>query len=427
MNRDNYGGAGNTFNTASMIGFMQWFQALAGCPFDIVSLSGNGGRNVNTLVNEFDAETLAYNPDIVMIGSDAVGNSIGQNTNSVVNSAESCIASMKILIEKCYAADAVPVVLTLPPNNNNNSTQDANGFINPEWHKYNDQLLALARNDPRLILVLVHEFSIDLAEAGGRAITTTSAGVGAQSTQWTHDGTHPHPKLAIKMGQILQETLRSTRFVIRTLPLINSNSHPYRCVANPVNFGSSGTKTGGTLGVSGNNCILGGAGLTTGSKVARTDFSNNGEWQRIVCAAETVSATYIFSDAGLGLPANMVAGVTPVYAVVEIMLNAAPTNLRGFMWVLSFIGSATTFIGFNTVASGSSAGLADAGPYIPLATKLMLHTPTGMLPAGVTGFTLTLTATKAAAGNLTVDFYVGRAAIVVAPVVPYIDVAINLP
>ena len=114
------------------------------------------------------------------------------------------------------------------------------------------------------------------------------------------------------------------------------------------------------------------------------------------------------------------------------MLLARPTNLRGYKSVLSYAGAAQPHTGFNTVSSTTSAALADAGLWLPIGKWIYVHTPIAPMPASVTNFSLTLSATKGNdttvdGGNISAQFLVGRARIFKAGSTPPIGTPLVLP
>lgn len=401
-------------------GFFHWFQAFNYYPFDIVANGGIGGQTLAAVETNFAVDVLANSPDIVVLCGDAPGNSVN---NGVI--ASNVLITLDSLIARMEASNIVVVLCTIPPNGQLSAGNDASGAKGQQTQIYNDGVMARCRANPKLILFHWGEHQVDLTETTGRYVTTSSTG--AASTAWVHDQTHSHPKDAIKRGQLMG-TILTSLLGLRTLPLPSTNTHPYKAILNPVNFGTTGTLAGGATGAFvGANCTLTGSGVTSIADVARTDFADNGVWKRIVTTLGVGNVTYQFTGVG-SIPANMVAGTTPIFAVCEIMLNATPTSLRGFQITLSFAGSAITYTGFNTATGGTATNLADAGPYIPLATKILLFTPVGILPAAATNFAITVEASKSSlAANMAVDFQVGRASIIVAPVVPSNATALVVP
>lgn len=414
--------ARNNYSTTPNItpnGFVHWAQALSYYAFDVVSYGAVGGRVINTVADNFDTEILAYSPDMVIIGGDCAGNAINNGV-----SAADCYATLTGMLAKCAGKGIIATVTTLPPNDGLSAANDASGAKNTETHKYNDLVRALCRRDRRIILLPLDEIYCDLSNADGRMVAAFTAS--ATSATWTHDGTHPYPRAAIKAAQHWLSAL-SGRFGFRTLALPVSNNHPYKGLQNPVNYGVSGTLSGGASGAFvGNNCTLSGPAGTVISEVARTDFAANGVWKRIVATAVASSVTYTFT--GGGIPANMTPGVTPVWAVCELLLNSAPTNLRGFKLALSYTGGGgVTHIGFNTSSSGNFATMADAGPYIPVGAPMLLFVPVGILPASATNLSLALEASKSSAGAMSVDYSVGRAAPLTADAVPFNNQTVVVP
>lgn len=383
-------------------GFLHWAQAMTFCPFDVVSYGSVGGRTMGVILANFDAEITPFDPDIVLIGGDGIANAINNG-----QSATSIMTDLQGVIDKVIALDAIPVISTCPPNAGIDATSEAT-----EWHKVNDAVRDLCRSDRRYMLLPIDEFTVSMLAASNWPNTTT--GTGPASTAWTHDGTHFQPRNAIKVGRGFADIIQY-RLGARTLKLPQTNSHPHKGVTNVCNIGTGGTLSGGASGAVSANCTLNGAAV--GSKVARTDFQNDGEWQKIVATAAAGSTTFIFS--GASIPTNMVAGQTPVWAVVEIMLNAAPTNLRGFNIDLSFTPNSNVYTGFNTSEGGGFASYGDAGPYIPTGVAMLYFTPIGLMPANATSCTITVTATKSSTGNLSADFHIGRAQVLTASAVPF--------
>ena len=407
-NRNSYGGSGGN-TVSSQIGFLQWAQAILGMPFDVVSNAGIGGQTMSAVAARLKSDVLAYSPDVVILGGDGIGNSV----NSGV-SAATIYGQWAACVEAILDAGKIPIVCTCPPNDKLSTAWDTTGAWTAEYHKINDMVKAACRADSRLILFPWDEIHADQTAASSRPNTTSATS--QQTTAWTNDGTHPHPRMAIAMGTVLAGILAGI-FPARTLPFPNVNSHPYSALSNAVRNGSSGTLSGGASGSAAAGDTLNGN-ATVGAKVARAGFSSNDEWQRVTTTNGTGSATYNFGM-NAGIPGDKAAGVTPVFAAAEIMLLATPTNLRGFKLTLGFSGTGLSATGFNTAATGSSLNLADAGPYIPQNKVLLLHTPIAAIPANATALTLSLEATKGGGGNLTADFYVGRAGVFAAPIVPF--------
>jgi hypothetical protein len=372
--------------------WLEWWQALAGQPFQVVAMAGEGGRQVSVVDANFQAEVGAHAPDIVVLGSDSIGNWMYADG---ARTAAEAMAYVESIYNKCAALEAQLVVFMLPPNNNLSAANDASFSKTYRTHEYNRLLLAFASTHHGMLAVPFHAHT-DLAAVDSRYVTTTLAAL--QATEWTHDGTHPHPKLAIRLAQLMHAAFTASYPKQIMLPHA-ANADSLKCLANPLNYG-----TGGTNGAGNSNTLSG----ATATEEARTDIGDGGAWKNVAAAGAPASIVYTFGGAG-AVPANMTPGATPIRALVELKLNATPINLRGFKLTLSFAGSATTIGGFSTSETGSFAQLADAGPFIPVGETLWLATAIDELPAGVTNFSLAIEAVKASAGNMTVDFSVGRA------------------
>lgn len=391
VNRASYA---NTANQGfAFHNWLEWLQALAGQPFQIVSMAGEGGRQITVVDTNFDTEVLAYSPDVVILGNDAVGNylySVGAPT------AASALAYVESIYNKCVAAGAELVMFLVPPNVQLNATNDASLDRTYRTFEYNRLAIEFAATHPGFTAIEFNDH-VDLAATGQRYNTTLTAGLA--TTAWTHDGTHPHPKLSIKLAQLLHAALAG-KYPTPIFTPHAANVDIKRALANPLNYGTGGTNGAGNSNSSTHTC----------TEEARTDIGDGGAWKNISVAAIAASPVYTFAGVG-SIPANMTAGTTPIRALVEIKLNAVPTNLRGFKLTLSFAGTAVTIGGFNTTEAGGSAQLANAGPFIPVGETLWLSTAIDELPAGATNFSLAIEATKYSGGNLTVDFSVGRAII----------------
>lgn len=401
----NRAGYSNTPNQGfSQTNWLEWWQAMAGQPFQIVSMAGEGGRHISEVDTNFASEVAAFSPEVVVLGGDCAGNYLYAG-----NTVASAIQYLASIHAKCQAIGANMICWTLPPNNNISATNDSS-FANTELtHEYNRLLMAYGKSNADILVVPFH-WHVDLAATDGRMVTTAAASL--TTTAWTHDGTHPHPKLAIKLAQLLDYAVRG--YTLFMLPHA-CNADGSKALANPLNYGTFGTN---------------GAGNGNSSNVActeepRTDIGDGGSWKRISVINAPQSPVYTFGGAWL-MPSKMAVG-TPVRALVEVKLNAIPTNLRGLKVTLSFTGSTETIGGFNTSSSGAFSSLADAGPFIPTGKTLWLSTAINEIPAGTTGVSVALEATKGSGGNITANLSVGRAMVIAEPSVPNVVFAQETP
>lgn len=391
--------------------WLEWLQAISGQAFQVVAMAGEGGRHIDTVDTNFQAEVGVYAPDVVVLGSDAAGNWMYFDS---ARTATEALAYVENIYNKCTALGAQLIVFMLPPNTNLSAVNDANFSKTYRTHEYNRLLLAFSSTHPGMLAVPFYVHT-DLAAADGRSITTQAATL--TTTTWTHDGTHPHPRLAIKLAQLLHAAFLLAGYPKQIVLPHTANADTLKCLANPLNYGTTGTNGAGNGNTSTHTC----------TEVARTDIGDGGAWKRISVAAIAASPIYTFSGVG-SIPANLTPGSSPIRALVELKLNAIPTNLRGFKVTLSFAGSAVTIGGFNTTEGGGSAQIANAGPFIPVGDTLWLSTAIDELPAAATNFSLAVEATKYSGGNLTVDFQIGRAIIeAVGSAVPAVAFAQTVP
>lgn len=434
--RDSYGGAGSVKATASTIGIVQWFQAFAGMGVEIVTFSGEGGRGIQEVLDKLDTEVLAFYPDIFFLFMDCTGNTLAANNGQemVVSSAQDALDVLKKILEKCYARNILVVVYTLPPNANclaaafNGGQFDGsvNLTTSKETQRFNHILRGHSRDDKRFVLVAADDYLVDVDAAGGRYIT--NQGTGGATAAWTHDFTHYHPRAAITVGLRTEEVL-AKRFATRTLQLPASNSHKLTRLLNPTNSGATAATAPATGSIGLSNTLTA-TGLTSGTVVAskkrRRDFGDNGEAVKVVVTNAAGLASAVYTFAGNSAISDIPAGQA-LYAVVWAMLLAQPSFLRGLSPTLNYAGVSQPHVGFNPTASGSSADLADVGPWLPVGRWIAFHTPIASLPVGATNFNVTLTATKSAGGNLSAQYLIGGADIFFASSVPPIHTPLVLP
>jgi len=417
---------GSYSNTASQgygpHNWTQWLLAMCGHRLDIVSMAGVGGRQISTVDANFDTEVGAYTPDVVILGSDSAGNWLYQLGG---RTAAQALAYVQSIHTKCKALNARLIVFTLPPNGNCEAGNDPT-FAKTDLSLEYNRLLANWASSEQSISVVDFSGHTDVAATDGRYQTTT--GATTTTDAWTHDGTHPQPRMSIRLARILLDALN-----IKDLPqpywlASPCNSDASRAFINPVGIGTAGTKSGGCTGDVADNWTLTAAATSVGSKVARTDLGPNATWQNVVSTAATASPTLAIAGRGAGqFPAGVTVG-TPVMAMVEVLLNAAPTNLRGIQAVLSFNGTATTHGSMNTSSAGGFAQMADAGAYIPIGESYWIGTAIAAVPASATGVSgLTLTFAKSSAGNLTSDISIGRVVMIPKDALPNVVSAENIP
>lgn len=438
MNRSNQTLTG-TIQTTNQ-GHINFLQALRGCAFDIVSCDGYGGRHISLVNANFDTQVLAYDPDIVIIGADAVGNYINVDPVTAPGKAEISLAFMVDMVDKCIARGIVPVVSTMPPNLGLFATlavdptfgdaaggDDAGGTMSKETLKFNQLMLDYARNNDHVLLHRWGRQECYVDRADGRYVQSYTAGTA--STTRTFDGVHQNPRLAIEMAIDLDKVL-GTLFEDSTFPFPEATIDPNKWVLNPLTVGTAGTASGSATGSVATSCTLNAgtltAGTCVGAKVARDDLGANGTWQRITATGCDKSITFTFSGAS-SLPVDFVAGTDAIFGAIEVYFLATPTNFRGCKITVSYAdGGAKTFIGLNT-AAGVACG--DAGAYYPINRLLTLPTAIVKPTSAMTSITsIAVEFTKSAAGNQTFDCYVGRAGCAINPHgVPFVEIAPTTP
>lgn len=399
----------------------QWLLAMLGHKFDLVSMAGVGGRQVTVVDSNFDTEVGAYEPDVVILGSDAVGNYMYNGSGTVADS----MGYVKSIHAKCKKLGARLIVFGLPPNVQLEAAQDASFANTNKTLEYNRALTLWASTQPDVTFVDFSGYT-DVTAADGRYQTTT--GATTTTAAWTHDGTHPQPRAAIKLAQLIRDVIDAKDLPAPMWLASPCNADPARAFINPMGIGTTGSKSGGATGDVAANWTLTGSSAAVGSKVARADLGPNATWQKIVITAAAADVTLAIAGTGVAaFPAGVAAG-TPVMALVEVMLNAAPTNLRGIQSSLAFNGSATTIQGMLVSAGGGFASIADVGPYIPQGEPLWIATAVALVPANATGVgSLTLTFAKGAGGNLTADISIGRVMLVPKAALPNVVSAQTVP
>lgn len=394
--------------------WLEWLQAFTGQPFQIVAMAGEGGRHITEVVTKFPTDVMQHKPDVVILGSDAIGNYLYNAGGATVDLAMGYLAQVH---QMCRSIGAHLVVWDHPPNAQLNAANDASGAKTANTLEYNRRLYAYASENDDVGIVPFGRH-VDLAAAGNRYNTTLNASTTA--TEWTHDGTHPHPKLAIDLATAMETyfskyQLQKNWFEHRAL------IDPQSAITNPLCYGTGGTAANGASGTVAANCTLdakSGAGTSVvGSKVARTDIGDGGEWQRVVATAWQQDVDLIFAG-DASFPSNFGVG-TPVRALVEVQLLSAPTNFRGFSVELSF-GGAKTIAGFSQSLTGGFAQLGPSGPYIPLNKTMWLSTAIDEIPATFSAFQVKLIAARngTAATAMSVDFRIGRVVIVPEDIIP---------
>lgn len=392
--------------------WLQWWQAMAGQPFVIASLAGEGGRQIVECLAQFKVEIAAYSPDIVVLGGDASGNYL---YNASGATPELAMGYVQQIYEKCVIIGARLIVWTLPPNENLSAARDTTKSANYATLEYNRQLVEWGSSKPDVKVVQFHPHT-DHTDVDSRYVTTQSAS--STATQWTHDGTHPHPRLSIKLAQLM-DAAASTWTMQKPWIAHLANIDDQKAILNPLNYGTGGTLAGGATGsFVGNNCTLQGAN-TTCSQTARTDIGEGIYWKNVVVSSNnTGDVLYDFSGTA-SLPSSLTAGTSKIRALVEIKLNSTPTELRGFNVKIQFTGSSKTISGFAQSFTGGFASLGPSGPYIPTGQTLWLSTAVDAIPAAATAIArIRLTAARQSGATWSADFSVGRAIILAEDDIP---------
>jgi lysophospholipase L1-like esterase len=277
---------------------MTWANALLGQPFQIVtnvSLGGSTSAQIRARVDD----VLETSPEYV-IGHDWWQNDVLTSVSAVTTQ-----ANIEAIIDDCNAAGAT-VILTdyLPMGAYTTDAMIEQDFEMRDW--------LYARQDKGFTFVPITDLIVD---------PTT----GLPLSWATYDGSHPSPRGARAMGEILADRIghlfrgRPARQPVAASVYAGGGvkGNPKELVKNPMMTGSS----------SGVALFYGltGTGTPTGTKIVATDYPNL-EWQRITFGTDGTAVLAIDVQTAAGLTfgdLTLVPGTTRTRFGFEFRMPAA--------------------------------------------------------------------------------------------------------
>lgn len=319
--------------------------------FHILNNAGINGNTIQQLIDRYQTDVLAYQPQNVLLG-------IGINSISAGLDAPTVKGQITQLFDLNTSAGAHSIILTINPRNANTSGQ------NLVLADVNRWLLGLGRRDVTVIDVTT-------------PVVADTGMVWKTGYTLSADGLHQNRAAAVKMGKRIADALRPLYPPRSVLPLYEGD--PLNLCPNPFMTGTTNA-TGLSPFVS--------SGTFVTSLVAATD-GLPGNWQQIA-ATDAGTPTDVSLQKTCNLTADVVIGNT-ISCSMEIEFPAL-TALGTFNVTLQAMDASSavlkSVIGFtNRTGDGATWDLAD---FIGRNGAVVVRTPDLLLPPTCTKVKLTL-------------------------------------
>lgn len=366
-------------------GWTTWMQAFLHQRLDVISIDGEPGETSTQLLARFQTDAIDLAPKYCFIQT---------GTNDVTSGVSSAtiISNLQAMISMCHDAAITPIILTiLPASSIDTSAESAVWFAVNKW-------ILMNHLSGGFIAANVSEAYVD--PDGSYPVATSS--------EYVVDGVHPSANGAYLIGKKVADVVDD--FIpARDVFTFISTSDPLNILSNPCMIGTDGNDSDAEItdgDVASGWTVNGANGAGTVSKVARDGIT--GEWQRLEFTASADSATtsiYNYTMSG-----DDYVGET-VYAVIELYVNAAPTNLVGLGFYVNFSDDTDTVVAtlYPIAHNDTNPDLSSlqAGDHLILKTSdYTISTET----AGIKQITLSLSFNLDDTGTL--DVYIGKAGIV---------------